>query len=120
MAFYMSQGRPKLQTKQPLQATLWLFPPHNRSYDVDNRVKPTFDALTKCGLWIDDQYVRKLIVTASVPVERGAVVVEVEPYDEALEREYVAELISRFKLRLLETKRKRNKRSESCDQKTLF
>lgn len=105
MAFYMAQGSPKLGTKkEPLQVALRLFPPHNRFYDVDNRIKPTLDALTKTGIWIDDRYVRKLTVTAYVPVEKGAIVVEIEPYDEERENQHMNTILSWFGLKRLETK----------------
>lgn len=123
MAFYMSQGAPKFAGKEPLQVALRLFPPHNRFYDIDNRIKPTLDALTKTGLWIDDRYVRKLTVTAYVPVEKGAVVVEIEPYDEERENKYMETILSWYGLKRLESKtktRKNARRSKSDDQKQLF
>lgn len=91
--------------------TLRLFPPHNRNYDIDNRIKPTLDSLTKSGLWIDDKFVRKLVVIASVPVIRGAIIAEIETYDEEAERGYVETLLSWYGLKPLEQKRRtrRNK-----------
>ncbi len=106
---YFAQGSPKVDAKEPLQVTIRLFPPHNRSYDVDNRIKPTLDSLTKCGLWIDDRYVRRLNVYASVPVKDGAIVVEIETFDEQKENERVATLLSWYGLEQLPSKSKLSK-----------
>lgn len=46
-----------------VRVTILLFPPTNRKYDVDNRVKPILDALTKAGVWEDDSQVRTLTVS---------------------------------------------------------
>ena len=113
MAFYVAQGTPKFGTKDPLQFALRLFPPHNRSYDIDNRIKPTLDALTRAGLWIDDRYVRKLTVTAYVPVNKGAVVVEIEPYDEERENEHMNTILSWYGLERLDPKSKKQSKGKS-------
>lgn len=110
LAYYTAQGAPKFANKEPLQVALRLFPPHNRSYDIDNRIKPTLDALTRAGLWIDDRYVRKLVVTAYVPVEKGAVVVEIEPFDEERENEFVATILSWYGLKRLSPKTQKKQR----------
>ena len=111
VAYYVAQGSPKISTKEPLEVALRLFPPHNRSYDIDNRIKPTLDAMTRAGLWIDDRYVRKLTVTACVPVQKGAVVVEIARYDEEREREKMDLLIAMFGLKLFETPTKKRGKS---------
>lgn len=114
LAYYIAQGSPKFIGKEPLQVTLRLFPPHNRSYDIDNRIKPTLDALTRAGLWIDDRYVRKLTVIAYVPVEKGAVIIEIEPFDEEQENEYIETILSWYGLkRLSKTKRKERKGNQN-------
>lgn len=109
MAFLAAQGGPRFDSKEPLQITLRLFPPHNRSYDIDNRIKPTLDGLTKSGFWIDDRIVRKLTVIANVPVEGGAVIAEVERYDEELERGYVETLLSWYGLKELTSPKQKRK-----------
>ena len=108
-ALYQAQGSPKFDEKNPLQVTIRLFPPHNRSYDIDNRVKPTLDALTKCGLWVDDRYVRRLTVCANVPVENGAVIVEIEPFDEIKERGNVETILSWYGLKSLKSTKETKK-----------
>jgi crossover junction endodeoxyribonuclease RusA len=43
--------------------------PNRRKYDVDNRIKPTLDALMHAGVFLDDEQVDKLIVTR-LPIEK--------------------------------------------------
>ena len=50
-----------------LKVKIELFAPNNRSYDIDNRVKAVFDALTHANVWLDDELVDELTV------KRGAV-----------------------------------------------
>ncbi len=80
-ADYLIQGSPKASSGTALQITIRLFPPNRKYYDVDNRIKPVLDALTKIGFWTDDRFVRKVTAIACVPVEKGAVIVEVEPFE---------------------------------------
>ena len=107
-ALYLAQGAPRFENKELLQVGILLFPPHNRSYDVDNRIKPTLDALTKCGLWIDDRYVRRLYVSACMSVEHGAIIVEVEPFEEKKELANAKTLASYYGLKCIdkETRKK--------------
>ncbi|MGB3725912.1 MAG: RusA family crossover junction endodeoxyribonuclease [Glaciecola sp.] len=48
-------------------------PPTLRKYDVDNFTKGVFDALTKCGFWVDDEQVQKLTVKKGVKTKGGNV-----------------------------------------------
>ena len=102
--FYIEQGAPKFDDQSYLQVTLRLFPPHKRNYDIDNRIKPTLDSLTKCGLWKDDRFVRRLAVYACSPVKEGAVIVEIEELDESKDLEHADTLLSWFGLHKLEVK----------------
>lgn len=45
------------ETNARYTVTIQLFPATRRKYDVDNRIKPTLDALTKAGAWLDDEQV---------------------------------------------------------------
>lgn len=45
------------ETDARYTVTIQLFPATRRKYDVDNRIKPTLDALTKAGVWLDDEQV---------------------------------------------------------------
>lgn len=42
--------------------TIDLYPPDKRKRDIDNTIKPIFDALTKAGVWVDDSQVDALSV----------------------------------------------------------
>lgn len=45
------------ETDARYTVTIQLYAPTRRKYDVDNRIKPTLDALTKAGAWLDDEQV---------------------------------------------------------------
>ena len=78
LAWY-EQGRPRVRGE--LTVHLYLFPPDSRPRDVDNRIKPALDAMTKIGFWEDDRVVKKISATLCEPVERGAIVVEVFQFE---------------------------------------
>lgn len=52
-------------------------PPTLRKYDVDNFTKGVFDALTKCGFWVDDEQVQKLTVAKGVKTPAGNVEISI-------------------------------------------
>lgn len=56
---------------------LAIYVPDNRRRDVDNVLKPTLDALTHAGVWVDDSQVDDLHIRRGHLVEGGALVVEV-------------------------------------------
>lgn len=60
-----------------LSVDLILNPPTLRRYDIDNRIKATFDALTKASLWADDEQIDSLRVIRGFKVEGGQVLVRV-------------------------------------------
>lgn len=45
--------------------------PRRRAGDVDNRIKPAFDALTKCGFWKDDSIVARAEDEFAAPTKTG-------------------------------------------------
>lgn len=61
-----------------------LYAPTRRKFDVDNRIKPTLDALTKAGAWLDDEQVddvRAVKITASKDgTLKGVAIVTIESY----------------------------------------
>ena len=61
-----------------LSVSIVLNPPTLRKYDVDNRTKAIFDALSDCGFWLDDEQVDRLIVTKGVKTKGGNVKIKVE------------------------------------------
>jgi crossover junction endodeoxyribonuclease RusA len=50
------------------------YPPDRRKRDIDNLVKPTLDALTKAGVWLDDEQVEELTIRR-LNVSRGGLLV---------------------------------------------
>lgn len=55
-----------------------LYPESLRRFDVDNRVKPTLDALTYAGVWKDDfQVVDVSVRKMPVPVTESCVIIEI-------------------------------------------
>lgn len=61
-----------------------LYAPTRRKFDVDNRIKPTLDALTKAGAWLDDEQVddvRAVKIAASKDgTLKGVAIVTIESY----------------------------------------
>ena len=100
---YMAQGSPKINGTPLLQVVLRLFPPSTHSYDVDNRIKPTLDALTKIGLWKDDRYVRKITVVANEAVKNGAIIVEIDEFSNETERKTHETILSWYGLKPLKS-----------------
>ena len=54
-----------------------LSPPDRRRFDIDNRTKALFDALTACGFWWDDECVTEHRVTRLEPVKGGRTRLEI-------------------------------------------
>lgn len=77
---WLEQGRPRVAGL--VEVYLYLYPPDRRSVDVDNRIKPALDTLTKIGFWSDDDCVQHVQATLCDPVENGAIIAEVYAFDE--------------------------------------
>lgn len=56
--------------------------PKTRRGDVDNRIKPTLDALTKAGFWKDDKCVAETTARFGKPDKKGCVLITVEKREE--------------------------------------
>lgn len=55
-----------------------VYPPDRRKRDLDNLVKPIFDALTQGGAWNDDSQIDKFLVRRQAPnKDNPRVVVEI-------------------------------------------
>lgn len=69
---------PALKRSVLFDVELSFIPPNLQKYDVDNRVKATFDALTKIGFWKDDAQVRvsKLVKLGMAEDKRSCVLVK--------------------------------------------
>lgn len=76
-------GRPTLdETSRRYRVTLVFAAPNNRWYDLDNRVKPTLDALTKAGAWRDDRYFVEITAIKGASFPGGGVHVFAETLPE--------------------------------------
>ncbi|MBR2586305.1 MAG: RusA family crossover junction endodeoxyribonuclease [Thermoguttaceae bacterium] len=62
----------------PVIVDITLHPPRNMRFDVDNRIKPTLDVLTKAGVWQDDSQVVELSVRRANTVRGGLAKVKVK------------------------------------------
>lgn len=63
--------------EQRLSVKLVLHPPSLRKYDIDNRTKGIFDALSEAKFWIDDEQVERLLLEKGQKEAGGRVEVEV-------------------------------------------
>lgn len=72
-----NQGSPRVLGDANLEVVIKLYPPTKRGYDVDNRIKPTLDALAKAGFWRDDKIARKVTALCPEPIPGDGAVVEI-------------------------------------------
>ena len=61
----------------PVRLTIDLYPPNRVRYDIDNRIKPILDALTRAGVWQDDSLVIELHVSKRSTLKRGRAIIEI-------------------------------------------
>ena len=61
-----------------VEVTVLLIPPDRRWFDVDNRLKPTLDALTASGFWRDDSQVAKATILPVEPNRDGGCIIVVK------------------------------------------
>ena len=55
--------------------------PRQRRGDVDNRIMPVLDALTKCGFWEDDDIVAFVSCRYGAVNKRGRTIIRITPRD---------------------------------------
>jgi crossover junction endodeoxyribonuclease RusA len=78
VAGYVMEARTGAALRGRLMVTLDVFPPDRRRRDLDNTAKCLLDALTKCGVWGDDEQIDSLHIRRQ-PVEQGGrVLVQVQ------------------------------------------
>ncbi len=61
-----------------------LFPPDERSRDIDNYNKALFDALTHAGVWEDDSQVKRMLVEWGPVTKKGRVEITISKYQPAV------------------------------------
>ena len=60
------------------EVTVMLHPPHNRRYDVDNRLKVLLDSFVRGGLIKDDAQITRLVVEKMSMIPEGKVIVRIK------------------------------------------
>lgn len=62
-----------------LDVALVVCMPDKRKRDIDNLIKPTLDALTKAGVWLDDSQIDKLSIERGEMRNGGQLIVCIMP-----------------------------------------
>lgn len=52
-------------------------PPDRRARDLDNLLKPSLDALTKAGVWLDDSQIDRIVIVRGPVVKGGQMLVSI-------------------------------------------
>lgn len=60
-----------------LHVSMVLNPPTLRKYDIDNRCKAVFDALSQCAFWLDDEQIDSLSIKKGEKIKGGSIVIKV-------------------------------------------
>ena len=68
--------------KGRVSVILVLHPPTLAKYDIDNRTKGVFDALSEVGFWVDDEQVDILTIRKGVKIKGGLVSLIIDVLDE--------------------------------------
>jgi len=60
-----------------LHVSMVLNPPTLRKYDIDNRCKAVFDALSMSGFWLDDEQIDSLSIKKGEKIKGGLITIRV-------------------------------------------
>lgn len=60
-----------------LSVSLAIHPSTLAKYDIDNRTKGVFDALSNVGFWLDDEQVDRLTIIKSEKIKGGLVTISI-------------------------------------------
>ena len=71
-----------INLSERLSVKLTLHPPTLAKYDIDNRTKGVFDALSNANFWADDEQVDRLSIRKAEKIKGGLVIVRVDIIDE--------------------------------------
>jgi crossover junction endodeoxyribonuclease RusA len=74
----------KLGIDGKVKVLIHAWAPTKAAWDVDNRVKPTLDALTHAGVWKDDVQVRRVTIQDKGIFTGGKIIVSIESLEEML------------------------------------
>ena len=77
--FFNQTGGAFAPLDSPLLVEVLLFAPDRRKRDLDNYMKCLLDALTHCGLWLDDSLIDQLFIYRGPTTSGGLVTVQVNP-----------------------------------------
>ena len=80
-AYLKGLGLADEQLSDRLSVRLTLHPPTLAKYDIDNRTKGVFDALSESGFWVDDEQVDILIINKAEKIKGGKVILRVRVLD---------------------------------------
>ena len=69
----MMDGLAGENLKGRLSVVMTLNPPTLAKYDIDNRTKSVFDALSESGFWVDDEQVDRLTISKGEKVKGGRI-----------------------------------------------
>lgn len=64
--------------ESPVRVEIDLYPPTRQRMDIDNRVKPILDALTRAGVWQDDSQVIELRVRKCPTLKHGRAIIDIQ------------------------------------------
>lgn len=68
-------------SSSPAAVEILLYPPDSRRRDIDNYNKALFDALTRAGVWEDDNQVRRMVVEWRPKVPGGRVEISISKHN---------------------------------------
>lgn len=83
---FIEQQTPFRNLNEPLEVQCSLIPPDHRRRDLDNAWKVLGDAITRSGLWVDDNLIRKLTLIWQEPAKPPGVNIIVRPYHRSANR----------------------------------
>jgi len=78
---YIVANNLQLKANIPLELKIIINPKDNRRWDLDNRLKSLFDALTEADVWEDDELIYKMTVEKGEKVKEGGIAMELKAYD---------------------------------------
>lgn len=74
-----SQSAMNLRIESNVEFSVIMYPPDRRIRDFDNHLKALQDALTHCGVWVDDSAIDQMHVYRGVTIPKGRVIIRLSP-----------------------------------------